>query len=276
MKKKNVNTEDYKKVVIPDLKSFKEYLQNQEYAECSVVTYIDSITNYFQHGFTELSFSNECQYKQALIDEGKKAKTINLRLAALNIYNRLEGIPLISYIKENYDPFIVDGMEIDDYYKLIECLLKDRKHKWYIAIKLLATTGMRIGEAIGVTYGDLRKGYCKVVGKGKKVRTVLFSYSLRETLYPYIVNKPDEEKIIPYNAHYVRTAFLNLKKKYGLSVKCNPHEFRHFFARNMYDATHDLPLVQGLLGHERITSTSTYVKKTQKQAMSMYARAQNW
>ena len=272
----NENDTGFNKQIIPDMDAFKDFLREQEYAECSVASYLSSFTDYFRHGFTEISFANECQYKQALIDEGKKAKTINLRIASLNLYNKLEGIPLIGYVKENEDPFALDGMEVEDYHKLVQGLLRDKKWNWYVAIKLLAATGLRIGEAIGVSYGDLRKGYCTVIGKGKKERTVYFSYALRETLYPYIMDKADDEKIIPYTTHYVRSVFLRLKRKYGIDVCCSPHEYRRFFARNMYESTHDLPLLSGLLGHTRSTTTERYIRKTQKQAMTMYARAQNW
>ena len=122
----------------------------------------------------------------------------------------------------------------------------------------------------------IKRGYATVWGKGGKERTVFFSHTLRETLYLYTKDKPDEEKMIPYGPHYVREALRRIKKRYGLKCKINPHEYRHFFAREMYDQTKDEALIKGLLGHESIATTSHYIKKTSKQAMRMMARNQTW
>lgn len=88
--------------------------------------------------------------------------------------------------------------------------------------------------------------------------------------------KKDEEKIIPYSPHYVRTALGNIKNRYGIKCCCSPHEYRRFFARQMYESTHDASLIKGLLGHESMNMTSHYIKKTRKQALDLYARSQNW
>lgn len=255
---------------------FREHLIVNDYSLCTIKAYIDSIEDYIAHGFNEASFILENKYRDILKSEGKKGKTINLRISALNVYNKWVGLPCLALIRVNEDPFAVNGMELDDYFYLLDCLLKDEKYHWYVIIKLLASTGLRIGEATYVTYGDIRKGSCMVYGKGGKPRTILFSHALRETLYMYIKDKADEEKVIPYTTNYVRTAMMNMKKRYHLNVCCSPHEFRRLFARQMYESTHDEALVKGLLGHESISMTSHYIKKTEKQAMRLYARSQNW
>ena len=258
------------------LDEFAAHLNECDYSLCTKRAYIDSVKSFSAHGFTVWTPQNAVAYRDMLVAEKKKPRSINLMIAALNNYAKWQGQDGIKGVKINDEPFAVDGMEIDDYHALLDNLLKDEKYHWYIAIKLLASTGMRIGEATSVTYGDFRRGYATVWGKGGKERTVFFSHTLRETLYMFIKDKPDSERMIPYGTHYVREAFRRIKKRYGLECNTNPHEYRHFFARELYDKTNDAALLKGLLGHESIVTTSHYIKKTGKQAMRMLAKNQNW
>jgi len=259
-----------------DIKKYKEFLDGCDFSACTKRTYLDSVRSFIMHGFEEWTPQNAVAYKNMLIAENKKPRSINVMIASLNHYAKWQGQKGIKGVKINDEPFAVNGMEIDDFHNLIDHLLADGKYHWYIALKVLAGTGMRIGEATQVTYGDFKRGYATVWGKGGKERTVFFSHTLRETLYMYVAGKPENEHVIPYNPHYVREAFRRIKNRYGIKCKTNPHEYRHFFAREMYDQTKDVALLKGLMGHESIATTSHYIKKTSKQAMRMYAHAQNW
>ena len=258
------------------LNEFAEHLNTIDYSDCTRTLYLDGLRDYHKHGFTEISIQNEIKYREMLIAEGKKGRTVNARIHALNTYNKWLGLPILKMLKINEDPFVKDAMELVDFHRLLDRLLADGKYQWYIAIKLLASTGMRIGEAVGVTYGDFRKGSAIVYGKGQKPRTVYFSHTLRETLFMFIKDKSDDDRMIPYDPHYVREAFRRIKKRYGIEVCCSPHEYRRFFAREMFEVTHDESLLKGLLGHESLRTTSHYIRKTEAQAMKLFARSQNW
>lgn len=259
-----------------DFEEFKELLNAKPYSQCTRTLYVDGMRDYTRHGFTEINLSDERKYVEMLKTEGKKAATVNARIAALNVYNKKAGIASMEGVKVVKEPFAVDGMDIEDFHYMLDRLLKDGKYHWYMITKVLAGTGMRIGEAMSVTFGDIRRGACQVYGKGGKQRTVYFSHSLQENLHLYMKGKKDDEKLIPYSKHYVRTAYRNIKRRYDIKVKNNPHEYRHFFARQMYEVIQDLALIKGLLGHESINTTSCYIQKTQKRAMTMYAKAQGW
>jgi integrase len=258
------------------LDEFAAHLDGIDYSQRTRQSYIDGLRDFHRHGFTEVTELNEYKYRDMLMAEGKKGKTVNARIHALNAYNKWIGLPTIKEIKINEDPFVRGGMELNDFQRLTDRLLKDGNYRWYIIIKLLAGTGMRIGEAVQVTFGDFRQGSCTVYGKGNKPRTVYFSHILRETLFFFIQNKPDNEKMIPYSTAYVREALSRIKERYGMECKVNPHEYRRFFAREMFEATHDIALLKGLLGHQDVKTTSHYIRKTEAAAMKMYARSQNW
>lgn len=259
-----------------DIKGFKEFLMYQNYSACTMNAYLEGMDCYVKHGFTSVSFLNGNAFRDMLVAEGKKGKTVNLRVASINAYHKWVGLPIIKAIRINEDPFAKDGMELDDYFYLLDCLLKDGKYEWYVTVKLLASSGLRIGEAVQVTFGDIRRGSCTVYGKGGKPRTAMFSHALRETLFMFIRDKADDDKVIPHTTGYVRNALLAIKRRYHINVCCSPHEYRRLFARQMFETTSDPSLIQGLLGHESLKMTYHYIRKTEKQAIRMYARAQNW
>lgn len=259
------------------LKEFTEYLDGCDYSKITRRAYVDGVRSFIIHGFEEWTPQNVTAFREMLVAERKKPRTINLMVHALNTYAKWEGLEeRVKGVKINDEPFAINGMEIDDFHNLVDRLLADGKYHWYIALKLLAGTGMRIGEAIQVTYGDFKKGYAKVWGKGGKERTVFFSHTLRETLYMYLIDKSDSDRLIPYGTHYVREAFRRIKYRYNVACKTNPHEYRRFFAREMFDQTKDIALLKGLMGHSNISTTSQYIVKTSSQALRMYAHAQTW
>lgn len=255
---------------------FKGFLDTQDYSDCTRKAYLYGLSSYKAHGFEDITVENELKFKQMLIEERKKPKTINLIIHSLNAYNRWIGLPTIKEVRANDEPFAENGMELEDFHWFVDQLLQERNYHWYIITKLLAGTGLRIGEAVQVTYGDFRRGQCTVLGKGKKLRTVYFSHVLRETLYMFIKDKSDDEKMIPHSPSYVRNRYLRFKKQYGCKFQLHPHEFRHFFARQMFEATGDITLLKGLLGHESEEQTSLYIRKTHSHAQNLYSRVQNW
>jgi len=259
------------------LDEFTTFINNKDYSEDTKRTYLYGMKSYWAHGFTEVNLQNGLLYRQMLIDEGKKPKTINILVFSLNVYAKWAGLGFfIKDMRINDEPFVSNGMDLDDYHTLVDNLLRDGNYKWYVVIKLLAATGMRIGEAVQVTFGDLRRGHCSILGKGGKYREVFFSHILRETLYAYTKDKGDDEKVVPADKKYVRTCFARIKRKYGLEFSLSPHDLRRFFARQMFEATGDIVLIKGLLGHESVRTTSLYVRKTHMKAMEMYNHAQNW
>jgi len=47
-------------------------------------------------------------------------------------------------------------------------------------------------------------------------------------------------------------------RRAGIKKRIHPHSFRHTYASNVYDKTGDLKIVQELLGHKNINTTSMY------------------
>jgi len=60
-------------------------------------------------------------------------------------------------------------------------------------------------------------------------------------------------------AKRLNRAFMLLKAKCGITRNLRPHDLRRATATRVYDATHDLRVVQALLGHADLGSTLYYL-----------------
>tara|TARA_R110001592_G_scaffold137324_1_gene355241 strand:+ start:30108 stop:31232 length:1125 start_codon:yes stop_codon:yes gene_type:complete len=125
--------------------------------------------------------------------------------------------------------------------------------------------------------------------KGNKSRTVIVSYATamklmqyRATVRPKFVKKfKAKNKVNPtsfwltqlgteYSVESLTTEISRLGKKANIS-DAQPHRFRHTFATTLYSITGDLRLVQKLLGHSHIQTTTIYEHTAAVDQMGFFA-----
>jgi site-specific recombinase XerD len=128
--------------------------------------------------------------------------------------------------------------------------------------------GLRIGEACHLRLADLDSSRMVIRirdGKGGKERLTLLSPRLLMLLRRYwCIAKPTawlfpgQDPTQPLSPDAVRAVFRKARAKAGITKPCTPHALRHAFATHLLDAGTDLVLIQTLLGHESIHTTSRY------------------
>jgi integrase/recombinase XerD len=128
--------------------------------------------------------------------------------------------------------------------------------------------GLRIGEACALRVADIdsQRMVLRIRdGKGGKERLTLLSPRLLALLRRYwLIDKPSEwlfpgqSPAQPIDPDTVRTVFRRACNQAGLEKPCTPHSLRHSFATHLLDAGADLVLIQALLGHQSIRTTSRY------------------
>jgi integrase/recombinase XerD len=128
--------------------------------------------------------------------------------------------------------------------------------------------GLRIMEACQLRVGDIesRRMVIRVhQGKGCKERYTLLSSRLLEALRCYWRIDQPTDWLFPgqgpsghLTTKSARTAFRSACEQAGLGARCTPHVLRHSFATHLLDAGTDLVLIQALLGHVSIRTTSRY------------------
>jgi site-specific recombinase XerD len=153
-----------------------------------------------------------------------------------------------------------------------------RKERNIALVLFLVTTGCRNNELVQLRIKDIDLNGHKalVIGKGNKERRVFFNTEAADAIDNYWTARGFREKNHPAFARHDKGTGKKIQKLTTTSVRnivdeitavagldkgtFTPHYFRHAFAIKMLQETHDLALVQDLLGHSSPSSTRVYAK----------------
>ena len=135
-------------------------------------------------------------------------------------------------------------------------------------IDLLASTGIRVGELVGLNRNDIdfQERQCVVFGKGNKERIVYFNARAKLHLQEYLDSRDDQDNALFVSLHSphsrmtpgaIEVRIKDLGKKINLP-KVHPHKFRRTLATMAIDKGMPIEQVQKLLGHVRIDTTLRY------------------
>ena len=150
-----------------------------------------------------------------------------------------------------------------------------------VMIELFNTTGCRLSEisSLNIDNLDLKNKSAKVLGKGKKRRTVYFTDACALLLKKYLEIHPKNTPALFYSQcsdrlskDSMQKTVSSLGKSAKLSKKLTPHVFRHTFAKGQRDRGASLQTVQGLLGHANIRTTTIYTSVPLKSLVSVYRK----
>lgn len=141
-------------------------------------------------------------------------------------------------------------------------------------IDMLASTGIRVGELVGLNRADINfnERECIVLGKGDKERVVYFDARTKLHLQNYLDSRSDECAALfvtlknPATRITINTVEIRLRelgKELGLT-KVHPHKFRRTLATTAIDKGMPIEQVQILLGHQKIDTTMQYAMVKQQ------------
>jgi integrase/recombinase XerD len=118
-------------------------------------------------------------------------------------------------------------------------------------LETLYATGLRVSELTGLTHAQLSldAGVVRVMGKGSKERLV-----------------PLGEEAVAWLGRYLRTVRPALA-----GGGTSPHVLRHAFATHLLNHGADLRVVQLLLGHADITTTTIYTHVARERLKQLHA-----
>ncbi len=138
-------------------------------------------------------------------------------------------------------------------------------------LELLYAAGLRVSEAVSLEWSqlDLRGGYVRPTGKGKRQRVVPVGETAlgalkryRDSLGwpkgtdPVFCSRPG----VPLRRNRVNRLLAELAAEAGLDHTPSPHQLRHSFATHLLAGGAGIRLVNELLGHRRLVETQRYTR----------------
>lgn len=135
-------------------------------------------------------------------------------------------------------------------------------------IDLLYSTGIRVGELVGLNISDIdfEERECIVFGKGDKERRVYFDAKAKLHLQEYIESRNDDNPalFVTLDAPHARLKISGVEirvRELGRKInidKIHPHKFRRTMATRAIDKGMPIEQVQKILGHSQIDTTMQY------------------
>ena len=158
-------------------------------------------------------------------------------------------------------------------------------------LELLYATGLRVSELCGLPLADvnLRAGYLRVTGKGKKTRMVPMGGAARDAIVAYAeqvrpgwLRDPAEPALFltERGRPMTRQGFWKLLGVHARAAgvrlprgQVSPHKLRHSFATHLLEHGADLRAVQAMLGHADIATTQLYTHVSRTRLIEQYRAA---
>jgi site-specific recombinase XerD len=145
-----------------------------------------------------------------------------------------------------------------------------RSPKYRMLLFCAYGSGLRVSEACNLCVGDIDSQRMVLhvrAGKGGRDRYAMLSPVLLASLRQYYRSeRPDKPYLFPghlpgqpVRPEGVQTALRIALTHSGVSKRITPHTLRHAFATHSLEAGTDLRVIQVLLGHATIRTTTRYV-----------------
>jgi len=154
-------------------------------------------------------------------------------------------------------------------------------------LELMYASGLRVSELVGLKtfHLGLNEGVLRVMGKGGKERLVPFGQVARDWVVLYLAEarpvilggqQTDDLFVTSHGHGMSRVMFWKLVKKYaglaGITSPLSPHTLRHAFATHLLNHGADLRVVQLLLGHADISTTTIYTHVARERLKALHAQ----
>lgn len=257
------------------LDEFVMWLSEQyDYSHNSLRAYRDRLATYFRDG-REFSQDEVRLYVKEMIMKGTPVRTINLAVTALEKYGSFIGQEIrIKRPKVQKSLSLENVPSEKEYRRLCEYLkgkFSSKGNDYYLLVKLLGTTGIRISEVADITYEDLQRGSKLIVGKGTKYRTIFFTDELRE----YAKGKTGI--CFPLTTRAMAAQLKQYGEQIGVDcAKVHPHAFRHFFAKQFLRQSGDVVELANILGHGSLDTTRIYLQRSNEERRRFYKKNVTW
>ncbi|XCH78884.1 MAG: tyrosine-type recombinase/integrase [Candidatus Dehalobacter alkaniphilus] len=225
-----------------------------------VIKFIDSVNHE-----NDVTKDDVLSFKKILTNSDYEPTSINSYIVAVNKFLRWCGNEemRVKKLKIQQVNSLDEVISEKDYKRLLRFAKTLGHNDIYMIMKIIATTGIRIGELKYFTVDSIETYYINVRNKGKD-RVIILTQELARELRKYCRdNRIKEGRIfnLPDQKIWRRMKKVAGAAKVNKSV-VHAHSFRHLFAIAFMEKYNNLPDLADILGHSKLETTRIYTRST--------------
>lgn len=258
------------------LKKYCEYLNSQSLNEKTVEMYYREAVNLERYLRGRRPKKKQIQQYMAGMRGKYKISTVNGYTVAINRYLRwqkLEGFcEKTKRVQSNWN--LENVISIEEYQKLIQYTRSRRNEKYYLLIRILGKTGIRISELRYITVESLEQNNTMIYSKGK-YRLIYLTDDMVSELKQYC-RKAHIRSGCVFRGNMAspisRSAVWQMLQKIAVESgiprkKVHPHSFRHLFAKTYMEQFGNISELADILGHSGLDITRIYLTTTREEKL---------
>lgn len=249
-----------------------QQMQLKGYSESSIRTYTECIiglAKYYKTSPDLLSVEQVRNYIHFKLIEKKLSKSwVNQIVSALKILfcdvlkREWSELDIPRPRREKKLPVVLSKQEVSE----LISVTRNLKHRVLLTLKY--SSGLRLSEIRNLKIGDIdsKRMMVRVTqAKGFKDRySILSPVALQLLREYYKIYRPitwlfETKQSQAMAESTVQAIFKNALRKTGIKKKVGIHSLRHSFATHMMEQGVSLPIIQQLLGHKSLRTTSVYL-----------------
>jgi integrase/recombinase XerD len=249
-----------------------QQMQLKGYSNSSIKTYTECIaglSNYYKTSPDLLSVEQVRNYIHFKLIEKKLSKSwVNQIVSALKILfcdvlkREWSELDIPRPRREKKLPIVLSKQEVSE----LISVTRNLKHRALLTLKY--SSGLRLSEVKNLKIGDIdsKRMMVRVVqAKVFKDRYSILSPIALELLREYYrIYRPvtwlfETKQSQAMAESTVQAVFKNALRKTSIEKKVGIHSLRHSFATHMMEQGVSLPIIQQLLGHKSLRTTSVYL-----------------
>jgi site-specific recombinase XerD len=242
--------------------------------------YITGLARFYQTSPVHLSLEEIREYQLYMINERQYSpESVNhFAVAAKFLYNVTLETPwpedaLPRCRVPHQLPVVLSATEVSEFFQHV-CTIRYRA-----ALMTAYGAGLRVSEVVALQIADIDSQRMLIrirQGKGKKDRYAMLSPRLLEVLRCWFRSQhpagqrpktspqdwlfPGWRKGRHMNTESLQTVCREAARAAGLSKRVTVHTLRHSFSTHLLENGTDIRIIQVLLGHSRIETTSRYAQ----------------
>lgn len=251
---------------------FERVMEERRYSRSTIDTYVSMVKQFLGYycdtAWDAITTEHVSNYNHAVyLIPGRSHSTQNQAINAIKLFYQINEGPSIDVSsivrprKESKLPVILSKHEVT---KIITST-GNLKHRTLLS--LVYGCGLRIGEALNLTWSDISRSEGLLYirrAKGRKDRRVPIPDKLIKQLEDYYRAHKTKEYIFEgqnggqYSYRSCQQLFKRCVRKAGIKKKATLHTLRHSYATHLLEAGVGLRYIQDILGHNSPKTTMIY------------------